>query len=56
LSVGRSAVKIAEKLGIKQAAVSRLERRAGMSLSPLRELSEAMVIVADQPSRQLRRS
>ena len=51
----RSQVQIAEKLGIKQAAVSRLERRADMYLSTLRELITAMggtlQIVAEFPDR-----
>ncbi len=38
----RSQVEIAHKLGIKQAAVSKLERRADMYLSTLRRLVEAM--------------
>jgi transcriptional regulator with XRE-family HTH domain len=38
----RSQAQIAEKLGIKQAAVSRLERRTDMYLSTLRELIKAM--------------
>jgi len=38
----RSQVEIAKKLGIKQAAVSKLERRADMYLSTLRRLVEAM--------------
>jgi predicted XRE-type DNA-binding protein len=51
----RSQTQIAEKLGIKQAAVSRLERRADMYLSTLRELIAAMggtlQIVAEFPDR-----
>jgi transcriptional regulator with XRE-family HTH domain len=38
----RSQAELAEKLGIKQAAVSKLERRADMYLSTLRKLIEAM--------------
>lgn len=38
----RSQVEIAKKLGIKQAAVSKLERRADMYLSTIRRLVEAM--------------
>jgi transcriptional regulator with XRE-family HTH domain len=51
----RSQVQIAEKLGIKQAAVSRLERRTDMYLSTLRELITAMggmlQITAEFPDR-----
>jgi DNA-directed RNA polymerase specialized sigma subunit len=51
----RSQVQIAEKLGIKQAAVSRLERRTDMYLSTLRELISAMggtlKITAEFPDR-----
>jgi transcriptional regulator with XRE-family HTH domain len=51
----RSQAQIAEKLGIKQAAVSRLERRTDMYLSTLRELIAAMggrlQIVAEFPDR-----
>src|ERR1035441_6817484 len=38
----RSQVKLAKKLGIKQAALSRFERRADMYVSTLRETIEAM--------------
>ena len=37
-----SQVKLAELLGIKQASVSRLERRIGTDISTLREVVEAM--------------
>jgi len=51
----RSQAEIAKKLGIKQAAVSKLERRADMYLSTLRKLIEAMggslEIVARFPDR-----
>jgi DNA-binding Xre family transcriptional regulator len=51
----RSQVQLAEKLGIKQAAVSRLERRTDMYLSTLRGLIKAMggtlQIVAQFPDR-----
>jgi transcriptional regulator with XRE-family HTH domain len=51
----RSQAQIAEKLGIKQAAVSRLERRTDMYLSTLRELIKAMggtlQITAEFPDR-----
>jgi transcriptional regulator with XRE-family HTH domain len=51
----RSQVELAEMLGIKQAAVSKLERRADMYLSTLRKLIEAMggslEIVARFPDR-----
>ena len=51
----RSQIELAEKLGIKQAAVSKLERRADMYLSTLRKLIEAMggslEIVARFPDR-----
>ncbi len=38
----RSQVEIAKKLGIKQAAVSKLEQRTDMYLSTIRRLVEAM--------------
>ena len=38
----RSQVKLAKQLGVKQAAVSKLERRADMYVSTLRGLVEAM--------------
>ncbi len=38
----RSQVQIAEELGVKQAAVSKLERRTDMYISTLRKLIEAM--------------
>ncbi len=51
----RSQAQIGEKLGIKQAAVSRLERRTDMYLSTLRELISAMggtlQITAEFPDR-----
>jgi DNA-binding Xre family transcriptional regulator len=51
----QSQAQLAEKLGIKQAAVSRLERRADMYLSTLRHLVAAMggtlQIVAQFPDR-----
>jgi transcriptional regulator with XRE-family HTH domain len=51
----RSQAKIAELLGIKQAAVSRLERRADMYLSTIRDYIEAVggtfEIVARFPDR-----
>jgi transcriptional regulator with XRE-family HTH domain len=51
----RSQVELGRKLGIKQAAVSKLERRADMYLSTLRKLVEAMggslEIVARFPDR-----
>jgi DNA-binding Xre family transcriptional regulator len=51
----RSQVELAEKLGIKQAAVSRLERRTDMYLSTLSNLIKAMggtlSIVAEFPDR-----
>jgi DNA-binding Xre family transcriptional regulator len=51
----RSQVELAQKLGIKQAAVSRLERRTDMYLSTLRNLIKAMggtlTIVAEFPDR-----
>ena len=51
----RSQAELAEKLGVQQAAVSKLERRADMYLSTLRRLVEAMggtlEIVAQFPGR-----
>jgi transcriptional regulator with XRE-family HTH domain len=51
----RSQAQLAEKLGIKQAAVSRLERRADMYLSTLRNLIDSMGgtlrIIAQFPDR-----
>lgn len=51
----RSQVELGERLGIKQAAVSKLERRADMYLSTLRSFIEAMggslEIVARFPDR-----
>lgn len=51
----RSQVELGERLGIKQAAVSKLERRADMYLSTLRNFIEAMggslEIVARFPDR-----
>jgi DNA-binding XRE family transcriptional regulator len=51
----RSQAKLAKKLGVKQAAVSRLERRADMYVSTLRGLIEAMggslQIIAQFPDR-----
>ena len=51
----RSQAQIAEKFGIKQTAVSRLERRTDMYLSTLRELIGAMggtlQITAEFPDR-----
>jgi predicted XRE-type DNA-binding protein len=41
-SVSRSQAQVAEALGIEQAAVSRLERRADMYVSTLRKLIRAM--------------
>ncbi len=38
----RSQVKIAKQLGVKQAAVSKMERRTDMYVSTLRDLVEAM--------------
>ncbi len=38
----RSQVEIAQKLGVNQAAVSKMERRADMYISTLRKLIEAM--------------
>jgi transcriptional regulator with XRE-family HTH domain len=53
----RSQAQLAEKLGIKQAAVSRLERRTDMYLSTLRNLIASMGgtlrIVAQFPDRPL---
>ena len=54
----RSQVEMAEKLHIKQAAVSKLERRTDMYLSTLRNFIEAMggqlEIVARFPDRAVR--
>ncbi len=51
----RSQVELAAKLGIKQSAVSRLERRTDMYLSTLNDVIEAMggtlLIVAQFPDR-----
>jgi DNA-binding Xre family transcriptional regulator len=51
----RSQVELAKRLGIQQAAVSKLERRTDMYLSTLRDLIEAMggslEIVATFPDR-----
>ncbi len=41
-SVSKSQAQIAEVLGVEQAAVSRLERRADMYVSTLRKLIQAM--------------
>jgi transcriptional regulator with XRE-family HTH domain len=41
-SVSKSQAQIAEALGVEQAAVSRLERRADMYVSTLRKLIQAM--------------
>jgi transcriptional regulator with XRE-family HTH domain len=41
-SVARSQAQVAEALGVEQAAVSRLERRADMYVSTLRKLVRAM--------------
>ena len=41
-SVSRSQAQVAEALGVEQAAVSRLERRADMYVSTLRRLIRAM--------------
>jgi hypothetical protein len=54
----RSRVEVAEKLHIKQAAVSKLERRTDMYLSTLRSYIEAMggelEIIARFPNRAVR--
>src|SRR5205823_11969284 len=51
----RSQAELAKKLGVQQAAISRLERRTDMYLSTLRNLIEAMggtlEIVAQFPDR-----
>jgi DNA-binding XRE family transcriptional regulator len=51
----RSQAELAKKLGVQQAAISKLERRADMYLSTLRNLVEAMggtlEIVAQFPDR-----
>lgn len=54
----QSQARVAERLGIKQAAVSRLERRADMYVSTLRQFIEAMGgkldIVARFPGHDMR--
>jgi transcriptional regulator with XRE-family HTH domain len=54
-SVARSQAQVAEALGVEQAAVSRLERRADMYVSTLRKLLRAMggelVVIARFPGR-----
>ncbi len=51
----RSQAELAKKLGVQQAAISKLERRADMYLSTLRNLIEAMggtlEIIAQFPDR-----
>ena len=51
----RSQAELAKELGVQQAAISKLERRADMYLSTLRNLVEAMggtfEIIAEYPDR-----